>query len=39
MSKGVGPKREQKRKAQKTLTEKRAIKKAKKTERATTRLI
>jgi hypothetical protein len=39
MSKGITPKREPKRKAQKTLTEKRAVKKAKKVERATTRLI
>ena len=39
MSKGINTRREQKKKPRNSLTEKRAIKKAKKVERATTRLI
>ncbi len=39
MSKGINQKREQKRKPQKTLTEKRAVKKAKKVERSATRFL
>ena len=37
MSKGMNPKREQKRRPAKTLQEKRAVKKARKAERAATR--
>lgn len=39
MSKGMNQKREQKRKPAKTLEEKRAAKKAKKAERAATRIL